>query len=253
MTNDVCVVRQRWDVMNIQLFFSSFISFFDCYLFIGAHIVQRGQSVCYFLVIFKCICLWRTVSTERPNTKYGFRNRNGNSTRCRDNKRWRWRWRRRPKRWVAHQILNYSNLFIHKSVFNVYNTRIFIAAIHLLLLFLVSNRRRRCLQCSFIHSSEFYKQSTHNGRHSDSHDLPVQCGVPDGPRTIDTETEREGQWEKRRYQFGIKCISVLLWSPLRIRYYYDRFGDGGWERRCHPKPKPKRWAKKNNNRSKYNW
>lgn len=83
MTNDVSVVRRGWIVMNIQLF-----------IYWSAYYASRRNS-CYFWVIFKCICLVaHAVSSERPNTGYGFRNRNQKmkknnrntlSTRCRDN------------------------------------------------------------------------------------------------------------------------------------------------------------------------
>lgn len=206
MTNG-CVVclcvwfHQRWNVMNIQLFILIFFFFIVIYL-LERVLCKSAQCVLLFQSFSSVFARgMRTVSTERPNTKYGFRNHNETLHAV----SWQRR-RHRRKRWVSHQILNYSNVYERVSVY----TRIFIATIHLLLLlFLVS-----------IVGVDVYNALSFIGIYT-KHIIADTLPVPEleTPRTIGAKwnfcsrnkiqkplTEpREREWETN---FGIKILFV---------------------------------------------
>lgn len=77
--------------------------------------------------------------------------------------------RRRRKRWIAHQILNYSNVFVGRSVVDVYSR---IHCDNSLIIIFAFNRR--CLQYSLIHWNLHYR--TH-------------CAQCTTPRTINSAGE----------------------------------------------------------------
>lgn len=160
----------------------------------GSTQMDNEYSIIYLLertLCNECVCVlllshfqvylrsWRTVSTERPNTKYGFRNRNQKllSTRCRDSDDDDDERGESLIKFLIIQICSFKSVFIHACI----------AAIHLLFYYYYFWFRSSLSSSSSMFTMLFHSlESTQSTQFSVHHRHTHSCLCPTGS-TLDSK------------------------------------------------------------------